>query len=303
VEPSIKQIESWALHSLQDALAKFSKTLKDFGLPAPSVAIDRLETIHLLEVERNYNVKVLQAEVAMAIKSFNDGEDAAYNGIINAYATHHAKVIFIDGPGGTGKTYTKNLILNNVRSHGDIALVVASSGSAVLLFLRGQMTYSYLKISIALDCTSFCCIRKQDDLAALICQTKFILWDEAPMINKLAFEVVDRTLHDLTKRNEPFGGIFFVMSRDFCQVLSVIPWGSHADIVSTSIKNSYLWESIEVFCLLENMRVDDGVVVHPNLGNRTFAHWLFCFCNNELETIDEDYIKCLDMMVLLLADT
>jgi hypothetical protein len=123
------------------------------------------------------------------------------------------------------------------------------------------------------------------------------------MTNKFAFEVVDRTLHDLTKRNEPFGGIFFVMSGDFCQVLSVIPWGSHADIVSTSIKNSYLWESIEVFCLLENMRVDDGVVVHPNLGNHTFAHWLLCFCNNELETIDEDYIKCLDMMVLLLADT
>jgi hypothetical protein len=59
VESSIKQIESWALHSLWDALAKFSKTLKDFGLPAPSIAFDRLETNRLLEVERDYNVKVL----------------------------------------------------------------------------------------------------------------------------------------------------------------------------------------------------------------------------------------------------
>jgi hypothetical protein len=73
VEPSIEQIESWALHSLWDALAKFSKTLEDFGLPAPSIAFDRLETNHLLEVERDYNVKVLQVEVAMAIKSLNDG--------------------------------------------------------------------------------------------------------------------------------------------------------------------------------------------------------------------------------------
>jgi hypothetical protein len=73
VEPSIEQIESWALHSLRDALAKFNKTLEEFGLPAPFVAFDRLETNHLLEVECDYNVEVLQAEVAMAIESLNDG--------------------------------------------------------------------------------------------------------------------------------------------------------------------------------------------------------------------------------------
>ncbi len=133
VELSIEQIKSWALHSLRDALAKFNKTLEDFGLPTPFVAFDRLETNCLLEVECDYNVKVLQAEVAVAIESFNDGQRAAYNGVIDAYAAHHAKVIFIDGPSGTGKTYTENLILNIVRSRGNIALAVASSGIIVLL--------------------------------------------------------------------------------------------------------------------------------------------------------------------------
>jgi ATP-dependent DNA helicase PIF1 len=123
------------------------------------------------------------------------------------------------------------------------------------------------------------------------------------MTNKFAFEAVDRTLRDLTDKNEPFGGIVFVMSRDFRQVLPVIPQGSHADIISTSIKNSYLWESVEVFRLSKNMRASDAVVVHPDLGNRTFADWLLCLGNNELETIDEDYIKCRDMMVLPPADT
>jgi hypothetical protein len=174
-------------------------------------------------VEHDYNVEVLQAEVAMAIESFNDGQRATYNGVIDAYAAHHAKVIFIDGPGGTSKTYTKNLILNVVRSCGDIALVVASLGIATLLLLGGRTAHSYLKISIAFDRKSICCIRKQDDLAALIRQTKLILWDEAPMTNKLAFEVVDRTLHDLTYRKEPFGSIVFIMSGDFRQVLPVIP--------------------------------------------------------------------------------
>jgi len=127
-------------------------------------------------------------------------------------------------------------------------------------------------LQIALDYTSFCYIRKQDDLAVLIRQTKLILWDEAPMTNKLAFETVNRTLCDLTDRNKPFGGIVFVMSGDFRQVLPVIPRGSHVDIVSASIKNSYLWESIEVFHLSKNMWANDAVVVHPDLGNRTFAN-------------------------------
>jgi len=126
------------LHFLRDVLAKFNKTLKEFAFPAPSVAFDRLETNRLLEVERDYNVEVLQAEVAMAIESLNDGQRAAYDGVINAYVAHHAKVILINGLGGTGKTYTENLILNVVRSRGDIALVVASSGIVAFCSQKGE---------------------------------------------------------------------------------------------------------------------------------------------------------------------
>ncbi len=45
------------------------------------------------------------------------------------------------------------------------------------------------------------------------------------------------------------------------------------------------------------MQVGDVIDVHLDLGNRTFVNWLLCLSNNELETIDDDYIKCLDMMV------
>jgi hypothetical protein len=46
------------------------------------------------------------------------------------------------------------------------------------------------------------------------------------------------------------------------------------------------------------MRASDAVTIYPDLGNLTFANWLFCLGNNELETIYENYIKCPDMMVL-----
>jgi hypothetical protein len=112
------------------------------------------------------------------------------------------KSFFIDGPGGTGKTYIENLIFNVVRSCGDIALVIASSGIATLLLSRGRMAHLYLKILIVLDRTSFCCINKQDDLTTLIRQTKLILWDETPMTNKLTCEAMDQTLRDFTNKND-----------------------------------------------------------------------------------------------------
>jgi len=91
------------------------------------------------------------------------------------------------------------------------------------------------------------------------------------MTNKLAFEAVDRTLCDLIDMNKPFGSIVFIMSGDFCQVLLIIPRGSHVDIVFASIKKSYLWESVKVFCLSENMQAGDAIAIHPDLGNCTFA--------------------------------
>jgi len=135
VEPSIEQIESWALHSLRDALAKFSKTFEDFGLPTPSIAFDRLETNRLLEMERDYNVEVLQAEVVMAIESLNDGQRAAYNGVIDAYAAHHAKVIFIDGPGGTGKTYIEKVNGYYINGYWWLFVIILYIKATVVVFV------------------------------------------------------------------------------------------------------------------------------------------------------------------------
>ena len=41
-----------------------------------------------------------------------------------------AKVFFINGPGGTGKTFLYNTLLTKVRGRGEISLAMASSGIA-----------------------------------------------------------------------------------------------------------------------------------------------------------------------------
>jgi ATP-dependent DNA helicase PIF1 len=83
-------------------------------------------------------------------------------------------------------------------------------------------------------------------LAELINKTPLILWDEAPMANKICFEALDRTLRDIIRhKNEnnsekPFGGMTVVLGGDFRQILPVPPKGRRYNIVGASIKRSYL---------------------------------------------------------------
>ena len=54
-------------------------------------------------------------------------------------------MFFIDGPGGTGKTFVYNTLLSYVRSKGDITFAVASSRIAALLLNGGRTAHSRLK--------------------------------------------------------------------------------------------------------------------------------------------------------------
>ncbi len=51
-------------------------------------------------------------------------------------------IFFIDGPGGTGKTFFYDTLMTKVRSKGDIALAVASSGVSAVLLKNGRTAHS-----------------------------------------------------------------------------------------------------------------------------------------------------------------
>ena len=57
-------------------------------------------------------------------------------------------MFFVDGPGGTGKTFLYSVLLAAVRSRGDVALAAASSGIAALLMEGGRTAHSRFKIPV-----------------------------------------------------------------------------------------------------------------------------------------------------------
>ena len=81
-----------------------------------------------------------------------------------------AKVVcFLDGFGETGKTFVVNLTLTKVRSGGQVALSVASSGIAATLLDGGTTAHSRFKIPIDIDVDSTCKIPAQSLLASRNC--------------------------------------------------------------------------------------------------------------------------------------
>jgi ATP-dependent DNA helicase PIF1 len=130
-----------------------------------------------------------------------------------------------------------------------------STGIAANLLLLGRTFHSRFKVPLNIDKDSVCNINAQTNLAELICKSKIIVWDEAPMGHRFQLEALDRSLRDITGIDKAFGDKSIVLSGDFRQCLPVIPNANRAEIVDASLNRSYLWQFIKVMQLTENMRV------------------------------------------------
>nr|GFB84396.1 hypothetical protein [Tanacetum cinerariifolium] len=91
-----------------------------------------------------------------------------------------------------------------------------------------------------------------------------IIWDEAPLQHRHAFEAVDQTFRDICKHdnpnaeNEVFGGKVVVLGGDFRKILPVIQNAPRAVVVASAInKSSAIWDNCRVFVLTTNMRLPD----------------------------------------------
>ncbi|CAN6827771.1 unnamed protein product, partial [Brassica oleracea] len=189
------------------------------------------------------------------------------------------------GNRGTGKTFIYQTIISRLRSRKQIVLPVASSGIATLLLPNGRTAHSRFNIPLKLDEDKLCNIKPGTMLAELIDKTDLIIWDEAPMTHKHAFEPLDKTLKDIMSmknppaKNQTFGGKTVMLGGDFRQILPVIPQGSGADTVLASISHSYLWNSCHKFSLKTNMRV--------NQDEKEFSEWLLKVGEGRLESGQE----------------
>jgi len=267
--PRDDDIFDYGLWLLNSILLKHGKDLQSVNMPLPDRDWSGQAGNSLIGEQLNYDRDQEHTSAEQRIPQLNPEQRQAHDRIVSSVETRAGQVFFLNGPGGTGKTFVYNTVCNTIRSKGWIVLCVASSGIASLLLRGGRTAHSMFKIPLKPTDESYCPIAKQGNLANLIRATRLIIWDEITMQHRYAAETVDRTCRDLLSTpDRPFGGITVVFGGDFQQILPVVRNGSRADIVFASLLRSKLWDGIQVLKLTRNMRL----VNDPDA--QIFSSWL-----------------------------
>jgi hypothetical protein len=233
-----------------------SQGLAAFGLPMPTA---QPASVVVADEIAKYDVATQATMRDEHVPQLNPKQRDVYD---NVMAVVNRRAFFVDGLGGTIKTFLYNCLLSTVRAQGRVVVAVASSGIVALLLDGGRTAHSRFKILVqGLNSTSTCYISRDSELAALLQAVVLIVWDEAVMMHKHVFEVVNRSLQDImavinpTFKFLPFGGLVVVFSGDFRQILLVVPCGTRGDVVAAALNCSSIWQHVRVFKLHTNMRV------------------------------------------------
>ncbi|XP_074310225.1 ATP-dependent DNA helicase pfh1-like isoform X1 [Silene latifolia] len=256
------------------------KTMATFGL-------DHLDTCNDDEIRRTRDiVDALDAPIPEECKlckaQLNNAQKEAFTTIMEHVQRSKPGAFFVDGPGGTGKTFLYNALYAEVRLMGKIVLPTATSGIAAANIPTGRTTHSRFKIPLECEVSLACDVPKQSSLAALIVATSLIIWDEASMSKRQNIESLDILLRDLCDPNQLFGGKVVVFGGDFRQTLPILPRKSQQEVVEASLVSSPLWPQLQKFRLTENIRAQ---------SDPEFARFLLSLGNGQLQTKEHEYIE------------
>ena len=138
-----------ALLDIEHRLEKQGKSLTDFGgMPDPSHTRSPHDQPRIIQDQLGFNVAEQAFIAETNVPLLNPDQLEIFNCIMTAINDSgvEQRAFFIDGPGGTGKTYLYNILLAKVRSQRHIALATASSGIAALLLTARRTVHSRLKV-------------------------------------------------------------------------------------------------------------------------------------------------------------
>ena len=206
--------------------------------------------------------------------------DKVFNVVLKNERTPYNSCFYIDGPGGSGKTYIYTTLYHLLKSKEKNICTMAFTGIAAILLPQGKTVYKTFGMPVPLFYDSVSNIKNQSKDAEYLKNVDIFIWDEAPIAPRYALELIGRTLRAFMNVDLPFGGKIMLLGGDFRQLLPVKVNATRSELVNLSIKFSTLWKHLSVFLLTENMRTLPGEV--------EFAKYLLSVGNGTLNDNDNN---------------
>ena len=221
--------ENKVLTIISSRLRAENKSLEDFSLP--KLVVGDI-TSRLIKEETSYDTTQMRKQATEAIESMTDEQKAFFNEVISAINTKSGECFCLTAPGGCGKSFLFNALLDAVRSDEMIAFGTALSALAATLLHNGTTFHSRAKIPIPCTDSSMCQFTANEATGQLFRMCKLMIIDEVTMGDKELYHCLDRSLQDIRNDKRPFGGLTIVFGGDWRQILPVIPRGSRGQIVN-----------------------------------------------------------------------
>jgi hypothetical protein len=190
-------LKNYLLDDLSSLFSKHGVRMRDHDLPQRTDRSECASGNRLIEEELSYDVDQLMSEATEFVARLNQQQLSAFRVITKTVVDGTPGFFFVSGYGGTGKTFLWGAIVAWLCAHKKIVLTVASSGVASLLLSGGRTAHSRFKIPCDLEDSSVCDIKRGSMLGELIEFASLVIWDEALMTHRHAFEALDRTFRDL----------------------------------------------------------------------------------------------------------
>ena len=254
--------------AVDEVLIQYSKSMMNFHIHPPQPEIckvqgNRAQREYTAELRTETQQQQERHDFEQII--LNEKQREAFKVVVQSIEDPHNEtipnVVYVNGPGGTGKTHLYKKVLHYVRMQGKIAIAVSMYGISALLLPGGRTAHSTfrLPIPVPLDrCT--CNIKMQSITAELLRDASVIVWDEAPTASKVILQAVDEFLQELLECTRPFGGKTVLLGGDFRQIPPVLRHVDRNDEAAHTLLALPWWRDKQrVFkhSLTKNMRATD----------------------------------------------
>lgn len=236
-----------ALHQMQLVFTDHGLKCADFGLPAPTGTYKE---------GARYSASDEKDRAEKMMETFTFGQRAAFNAIVDSIDNEFShKLFYLNGPGGSGKTYLYQALISFVRGRGQTVNAYASTGIAATLLDGATTIHSGFGLPVPLLDTSTSTIKPTSANGKSIFGASVLILDEITMLNKHGLRVIDKLLREeIMKVEKPFGGKTVVISGDYRQTLPIVPRGNRVDVIQACIISGPLWKHFKNITLTQNMR-------------------------------------------------